>query len=104
MNRKFVIKKGDVQPPLQVQIFNPDGSPRDLSGQAVTFKMQEPGQAVKVNRAAVPVLASQGIVEQQWQAADTDTAGQYRGVFIINGNDTFPKEGFINVFVEDTVG
>lgn len=92
----FPMKTNDTKPPLQVQCFNPDGSVRDLTGHVVTFVMKRAG-VVKVNAAAVLVNAAQGIVEYGWALADTDTVGEFQAEFVIDGNDTYPKEGYITV-------
>lgn len=95
------MKTDDLRPYLQVQIFNSDGSPRDLTGDIVTFIMKK-DDTIKVNAPATLILATQGIVEYRWQAGDTDEEGSFRGEFEINGIDTYPKEGFIVIeFGED---
>lgn len=98
------MKKGDRRPYLQVQIFNPDDTPMNLTGKTVTFTMGTIDATPKVNAAATLVNASQGIVEYQWAAADCDTPGTYRAEFVIDGIDTYPKQGYIIVEVNDDVG
>lgn len=102
--RLFPVKRGDTRPYLQVQILNPDGSPYDLTGHVVTFRMGLPGQARKVDGGNVTIVqATAGIVEERWQAGDLDTIGEYRAEFVIDGNDTYPKDGYVIVKVEERV-
>lgn len=97
------MKTGDLRPYLQVKIFNPDGTPRDLTEDIVTFNMKDAAGVLVINDGAVtPVLASQGVMEYRWEAGETDDAGVFRGEMVINGIDTYPKEGYITIqFTED---
>lgn len=103
--RRRTMKKGDTKPALQVQILNPDGTPRNITDDIVKFKMGIPGQVRKIDNGDVFVVsAATGVVEYRWQIADTNTApAEYRAVFVLNGTDTFPKKGYIVVEIEDTV-
>lgn len=103
-SRRVVYKKGDRQPALQVQITNPDGTPRDITADIITFNMGKPGAAKKVNAGATTtVAATNGIVEYRWGVNDLDTVDEYRAEFVLNGNDHRPKDGYIIVAVEDVV-
>lgn len=96
------MKRHDLRPYLQVKIFNPDGTARDLTGDLINFNMKDTsGNLVVDNQIATLVLASQGLVEYRWQAGDTDGAGVFRGEFVINGIDTFPKEGYIQIEITE---
>lgn len=99
------MKAGDTKPPLQVQILNPDGSPRDITADVVLFNMGLPGQTRKVNGEPVFKMApTQGVCEYRWGANDLNVPGvEYRATFVINGTDTYPKEGYILVPVEPIV-
>lgn len=102
--RRKTYKRGDTNPPLQVQLLNPDGSPMNLTTHVVTFRMGLPGQARKVNGGNVfHVNDATGIVEQRWGATDLDTLGEFRAEFVVDGNDTRPKGGYIIVAVEEIV-
>lgn len=92
----FNMKANDTRPPLQIQVFNPDGSERDLTGHVVTFVMRR-GDDVKVDAAMTPVVQARGIMEYQWDLADTDTVGEFQAEVVIDGNDTYPKDGYITV-------
>lgn len=97
------MKTGDLRPYLQVKIFNQDGSARDLTGDIVTFNMKAPDGTLVIDDGAMTgVIMSQGIVEYRWLAGQTDEANIFRGEVVINGVDTFPKEGYITIeFTED---
>lgn len=90
------MKTNDTEPPLQVQIFNPDGTERDLTGAAVTFVMKRAG-ATKVDAPMTPVLVTRGIMEYQWDAGDTDEPEEFQAEVVVNGIDTYPKDGYITV-------
>ena len=104
--RRFPMKVGDLEPPLQFQIFGPDGKPRDMSTgiTSVLFYMGKPGEAKKINGVACdPVLPANGIYQYAWRAGDTDEPGDFRATVKINGEDTFPKSGYILVALEEGV-
>lgn len=93
------MKRNDTRPYLQVQILNPDGSARDITTDTITFVMKL-GSTVKINAAMVKVVAAEGIAEYRWGGAgDTDTAGEFQAEVVLNGNDTYPKEGYITVII-----
>lgn len=94
----FPMWKNDLRPYLQTQILNPDGTPRDLTGQLVQFNMGLLGQARKINlQPTTLVAAALGVVEYRWVAGDTNTEGDFRANFVVNGIDTYPKGSFILV-------
>lgn len=103
--RRFPMKKGDTQPALQVQILNPDGSPRNITDDIIVFNMGIPGQARKINGGAVfKMTPTQGVCEYRWSVGDLNVANvEYRGTFVLNGTNTYPKDGYILIPVEDTV-
>lgn len=98
------MKRGDLFPSIQIQFFNPDDTPRNLSGRVVTFRMGGTDEAPMVSGEAAPVDLSLGIVEYQWQSGDTDLSGTFRAEFVLDGPETFPKSGYIIVSIEDGVG
>lgn len=107
---RFSIKKGDRKPALQVKVFNPDGSARDLSSgiASMKFYMGKPGAAVKVNGAAMTaVTLVSGVIEYQWAAGDTDEVGEFRGEVLITDTagkeETFPKDTYIIVEIMEDI-
>jgi len=104
----FYIKEGDTSPEIQAQLLEDDGSPVDLTGDAVSFKMKEVGgDTLKVDGSATIDNESEGRVSYSWVSADTDTAGYYNAVFAVDygstGSDdeTFPNSQYIVVRVDE---
>lgn len=115
MADRFYIKSGDTGRSLKARLTGGDGVPQDLTGldNAVRFRMRENrvGGALKVDRLATIVDALRGRVQYDWQAADVDTPGEYRGEFVVTiapGQEiTFPAgpppDDFIRVVVQSSV-
>lgn len=97
-DREFHIKVGDTAPALEAICKDADGDAVSVAGATVRFHMRLLGGAsTKVNALATIVDGPAGQVKYQWQTADTDTAGNYRGEFQVtfsNGTiETFPNRG-----------
>lgn len=107
--RRFLIKRGDLNPPLRVQFFKADMTARDMTGLAgVNFMMGKPGATPIISVGPVTsVSLVEGILEYRWVAGDTDDPGEYRAEFIITTLDgkeeTYPKDGYIVVEVVQDV-
>lgn len=79
MNIKIV--KDDTLPVLEFSVIQ-NGVPVDLTGASVKFYMKNNDTgAVKVNGKSCTVIdpATSGVCRYSWEAADTDTAGEYVG-------------------------
>lgn len=78
------IKRHSTAPKLTFPYTNPDGTPFDLTGASLLrFHMREDGQTLlKVDAAAAAsVPLTSGVLEYDWVAVDTDTAGFYDAEF-----------------------
>lgn len=101
----FKIKEGDTSPALSYAL-----TPKTvtLSGATVVFNMMRKGGTVKISGASATITdngdgTSSGTptVRYDWTAADTNTAGVYRGEFQVTYSDssieTFPNDGYIEI-------
>ena len=72
------IKQGDRRPAAPATLKH-GSTVVDLTlATSVTFKMTEQNEtALKVNSAAVVLVAASGTVEYRWAVGDTDTPGKY---------------------------
>lgn len=104
----FNIKQNDTSPALQATLKDGSGVVIDLTGATVRFHMRPLGsQTVKVDADATVVLASGGVVQYDWIAADTDTAGYFVAEFEVTYADssveTFPNREYINIRIWDDI-
>lgn len=98
----FHLKEGDTSPAISYAL---EPTSVDLTGASVVFIMASRRGVVKVNRQAASITTAVGTptVQYDWQAADTDQNGSYRGEFEVTYADstveTFPNSGFINITI-----
>lgn len=89
------------------QLLNPDGTPINLTGQTVAFRMVDGTGAVKINNAAaVLVDATVGKIRYDWAEADVDTPGQYWAWFIRTSGgltEHFPAGHVYKIIIEAEV-
>lgn len=82
----LTIKAGDTYPPL-VTTLEENGGPLDLTtATSITMRMasDSPPSAVDDLVCAVVGDPTQGVVEYEWQAGDTDVPGTYKVDFVID--------------------
>lgn len=86
---------GDTLATLAFQLAT-EGQPIDLTGLTVKFTMVDDAGNVKVPESVANVSApTLGYVEYDFQSADVDTAGNYRGWFLVYSGsepETFPDD------------
>lgn len=102
MTVDFYLKKGDTLPRISATLKNSDGTPVNLTGATVKFRMRAPGGPLKVDGAAVVVDAAAGKVRYDWTGADTNTEGLFHAEWPVTfGSDveTIPNNGFLKVLI-----
>lgn len=104
----FDIGKGDLLPVIEGTLLE-DGSPVNLTGATVLFRMVNASGVVKVAAAATVVGVLTGDVEYGWAGTDTDTAGTYQAEWEVTFTGvkplTFPnKKPKISIVVHPTLG
>jgi hypothetical protein len=103
----FYIKQNDTSPALRAQLKDGDDVPIVLTGASIRFHMRTLAGAAAVDAAATIVTAANGIVQYNWQAADTATVGSYQAEFEVTYSDTtietFPNSGYIRVEITDDI-
>lgn len=103
----FFLKRGDTSPAIRFAL-TPDV---DLTGATVVFTMVGPGlsgSTVVDREAAAIVQANPGIVQYDWQAGDTSTAGKFFAEFEVtyadNTVETYPNIDHITVRIFEDLG
>lgn len=99
---------GDRQPPLVIQVYNPDGiTPMNMTGKTFTFEIAlTNGTGAKLGSAGVASLvgaAVLGQIQYAWGSGDIAVAGDYDAVAIITttsggAQQTYPPEPLRVVF------
>lgn len=99
----FSIKQNDTSPSLRATLQNAAGSPINLLGANVRFHMKALDGTLKVDQPMTIVSTSGGIVEYDWQASNTNTAGTYYAEFEVTYSDltieTFPNTDNIAIVI-----
>lgn len=104
----FVIKKGDLYRSLQGTIKR-NGTAIDVSGATVTFNMLPlDSTTLKVDGGSVTQPGGTGVVKYTWASGDTDTAGTFKGEFIVtwpgSKPERFPNRDFVYIKIIDNTG
>ena len=104
----FFIKQNDTVPALRATLKDGRGNVIDLTSASINFHMKDLAGTVKIDAAATIISpASDGIVQYNWVAADTDTIGSYQAEFEVSHSDssieTFPNNGYIRVEIIDDI-
>lgn len=103
----FYIKQNDTSPPLRAQLNDGDDLPIVLTGSSVRFHMRTLAGVTVVDAAAAIITPTNGIVQYNWQAADTAAVNSYQAEFEVTYSDgtieTFPNNGYIRVEIIDDI-
>lgn len=101
----FVIKRNDLDPAIEAQLLNADGTPLDLTGRTVKFIMRlRSGSSPKVNANATIASATDGQVSYSWTGTDTDTSGSYIAEWettLAGRKQTIPSGGYLTIDIVD---
>lgn len=100
----FTIKQNDTAPSLKATLKDGSGTVIDLTNATVRFHMKAVGATTtKVDRATSVTDATNGVVQYNWQPADTDTAGSYYAEFEVTYSDgtieTFPNNSNLSISI-----
>lgn len=113
---KFPIKRGDAGKKLRMTLSDPDGVAIDFAGATIVLCYQQEnadltlGAAVRRNATLVSSDGVSAVVEYQFVADDTTTAGKFRAEWEVTyaggaGPDTFPtgKPKYFYIEVQEDV-
>lgn len=107
---KFFLMEGDTSPAFECIFKDGNGSPVDLTGATVIFKMRlAPAGAVKIAAGSMGAVGSavNGRQKYGWSATDVDTKGTYeaqgRATFSNGDVRTFPPTGYVIVEIGDAI-
>lgn len=100
----FSIKQNDTAPSIKATLKDGSGTAIDLTDATIRFHMKAVGEtSVKVDALCSIVDASAGIVQYNWTANDTDTAGTYYAEFEVTYDDgaieTFPNNSNLSISI-----
>lgn len=103
----FTFKQGDRLPALNVTLTDFNGAVDLTTSTSIRFQMEKKGIRERVidstNVTIVNSPGVDGVVTYQWQLADTDDWGLFRGLFIVtfdNGESSFPSDGYIEISIQ----
>jgi hypothetical protein len=101
VNYDITLKRGDTRTVIKAIMRDSEGTPIDLTGCEVTFRMAPYGQPATIDRPALVHDAVNGEVWVIWQSGETDTVGGYRAEFLVTYPDkkreTFPNGDYLNI-------
>lgn len=102
----FSIKTGDTLPSYAATLLDTDGNAVNITGATgVTFRFKADNVPI-ISGAGAIVSASAGTVRYDWQAGDTDTAGDYQVEIVVtyaSGSQTFPSAGYGRVRITESL-
>ena len=105
----FNIKQNDTAPSIRANLKDGNAAAVNLTGASVRFHMRTiSGGISKVDAPGVIISPpDSGVVQYNWNAADTDTVESYQAEFEItyaNGTiETFPNDRYIRIEITDDI-
>lgn len=101
----FYIKKGDLEPDLEVQVQDTARNPFDLTGFSGAVLRWELLDGTTVERSMSVLNEATGDLVYLWQAGDTDTVAVYKAEVVVTWpggeKQTFPSRGYFTFEVTD---
>ena len=102
----FRIKTNDTGPVLSVTLTDANGNGIGLAGASARFHMKAFGAtSLKIDAPATIKDDVNGVVQYDWVAGDTDTAGTYYGeIEVLYGDatvETFPNNGYFTIIIKE---
>jgi L-ascorbate metabolism protein UlaG (beta-lactamase superfamily) len=101
-----VLKAGDTQPTLKVQLYEEDEH-KDITGFTCTLRVRNnKDETLILDETMSAVSERNGVVKYAWQAGDTDVAGLHDAeVSITDGTDTitYPNDGYFQIDINETL-
>jgi len=108
---EFVIKRGDLEPPITATIKDATGAVVNLTGATSPVLILKPiagGSAQRLSTGTTLLDATNGRIRHAWQSGETTTAGSYFAEWEVSWPtsrpQTFPTEGTFMVVVEQDQG
>lgn len=105
--RRTTVNEGDRGTPIRFEIYENDGTPKDVSSWTFTFTMKLLGSAsAKIDAEAAVVTngGSDGKVHYAWGATDLDAPGDYVAWLTATTSGleiNYPQEGRLIVAVQN---
>lgn len=104
----FYIKENDTVPSIRATLQNGSGNSVDLINATVRFHMRAIGSTTAIVDASAAIINDAGgIVQYNWDAADTAEVGSFQAEFEVTYPDgtieTFPSSGYIRVEITDDI-
>lgn len=103
----FHLKSGDLVPVYALQLADAGGSAIDItSATEVRIRWTTPSGAAVTKDLAI-ANATEGRVQYQWEAGDTDEVGRYTAEVLItwpDGPQTLPSQGTFSFFIHPAGG
>ena len=108
---EFVIKRGDLEPPISATIKDSTGAAVNLTGATAPPLVLKPiggGSSLRYSTGTSVVSAAAGTIKHLWQTGETTTAGVFFGEWEVtwpsSRPQTFPTEGTFSVVIEQDQG
>jgi len=97
-------RQGDSGNDFAVQLIQSDGTPKNLTGYTVKFKMWTQGykSTPKIDAAGTVTDAANGLVKYTFAANDLNTVGRYLGEFQIEKTGVAESTEPIDIIVEES--